>query len=74
MLSTAGAHIAERVYSTLPNKGYKAITVDIIILKRVQFSDGISIEIPYYPGYNAMALFPIQGHPWPYNEYKAMAL
>ena len=32
------------------------------------------IYIPYYPGYKAMALFPVQGHPWPYNEYKAMAL
>ena len=31
-------------------------------------------ELPYYPDYKAMALFPIQGHPWPYNEYKAMAL
>ena len=30
--------------------------------------------VPYYPGYKAMALFTVQGHPWPYNEYKAMTL
>ena len=31
-------------------------------------------RLPYYPAYKAMALYPIQGHPWPYNEYKAMVL
>ena len=30
--------------------------------------------LPYHCGYKAMALFPIQGHPRPYNEYKPMAL
>ena len=35
---------------------------------------GISFNLPYYPGYKAIALFPIQGHPWRYNEYKAMTL
>ena len=29
--------------------------------------------LPYYPGYQAMALFPVEGHPLPYNEYEAMA-
>ena len=30
--------------------------------------------IPYYLGCKTIALFPILGHPKPYNEYKAMAL
>ena len=28
--------------------------------------------VPYYTGYKAMALYPIQGHPLPYNAYKAI--
>ena len=35
---------------------------------------GFEIHIPYHPGYKAMAVFPVQGHTWPYIEYKAMAL
>ena len=33
-----------------------------------------TILLPYYLGYKAMAIYPIQGHPRPYNGYKAMAL
>ena len=28
--------------------------------------------LPYYLGYKAMALYPIQGHPRPYTGYKAL--
>ena len=36
----------------------------------------VLLKVPYYLGYKAMALYPIQGqgHPMPYNGYKAMAL
>ncbi len=30
--------------------------------------------VPYYLGNKAMALYTIHGHPWLYNEYKAVAL
>ena len=30
--------------------------------------------LPYYLGYKAMALYPIQGHPRPYNGYKGNVL
>ena len=29
---------------------------------------GLSIFLPYYPGYKAKALFPVQCHPWPYKQ------
>ena len=34
--------------------------------------DDIKKKLPNYLGYKAMALYSIQGHPRPYNGYKAM--
>jgi len=46
-----------------------------IDIKKILASSDIRIRMmPYYPGYKAMALCPVHGHPWPYNEYKVMAL
>ena len=44
------------------------------IISRIGSLKAFVAIIPYYLGYKAMAIYPIQGHPRPYNGYKVMAL